>query len=142
MSRPWPWPLNSSDRIDWINDIFPTIRQVLKFREENNLDKPSLRGMFYILISKKLIQKSQKIYKKLKDATAEARKKPDEKYNKKTGEWEPNHAALPIDCFADDTRAVIGGSYSNATFQTVDEYLKSGQDWLTNAKKEYTEFYS
>ena len=131
--------LSLTDKIDWINNIYPTIREVIKFREKHDLDKPSLRGMFYILISKKLIVKSQKIYKKLKDATADARKKPDEIYNKKTAEWESNPAALPIDCFADDTRAVIGGRYSNASFQTVDEYLKTGHDRSANANKEYAD---
>jgi hypothetical protein len=128
--------LPTNDKIDWINDIYPTIREVIKFRKAHDLDKPSLRGMFYILISKKLIIKSQRIYKRLKDATADARKKPDEIYNEKTDKWEPNPAALPIDCFADDTRAVIG-NYADQLFKNVDDYLKPSHDRLANAKKDY-----
>jgi hypothetical protein len=99
--------------------------------------------MFYILISKKLISKkliikSQRVYKRMKDATSEARKKPQEIYNKKTGEWEPNPAALPIDAFADDTRAIIG-NYADEVFKTVDEYLEPARDRLANAEDQYAD---
>jgi hypothetical protein len=61
-------------RIDWINDVVPRVRQVLEERRQQGVPAATVRGIFYILVSLKLIENMQQRYKGLSRALVTARR--------------------------------------------------------------------
>ncbi len=96
--------LNDNSKIYFENTkwskIIERTNKELDFYRERGID-PTLRKMTYRLIELGVLQK--KDYSMLAKKTAEARRGVDSEYMKKT-----KLPRLPIDCFRDDKRVVIG----------------------------------
>lgn len=79
-----------SKSIDW-NAVIADVKQALDFFQNLGV-KPTLRTMFYRLVSLEQLPNTKSSYKSLSSKTVKARKE----------------GVLPIDCFADEGRAVKG----------------------------------
>jgi hypothetical protein len=84
--------------------------------------KPTLRSIFYRLYTKKLIPNTSSAYNSLVRATVKARL--DDR--------------LPIDCFADNSRNVIGNF--NETFFEPNDYINRSLSVIKNIPEEYLNF--
>jgi hypothetical protein len=82
---------------------------------------PTLRTMFYRLVSMEVIPNTEQSYKTLSSATVKARK---------TGK-------LPWDCFSDQGRQVLVGFKGQYT--TPEEFIQVGINYLKNAPHSYTQ---
>ena len=81
---------NSKGKINWKKEVMPKIKERLElFRQQDIV--PTLRTMFYSLVSLQVISNTHYQYQYLSKFTANARMK---------GE-------LPINCFADQSRSII-----------------------------------
>jgi len=80
---------------------------------------PTLRAMFYALVSLGVISNNQTQYQYLSHFTARARE----------------GGQLPIDCFADQTRKVIQ-DFSDV-YVSPDQYIKRGISYLRDAASDY-----
>jgi hypothetical protein len=76
--------------INWKKEVMPKIKERLDFFNQQGI-VPTLRTMFYALVSLQIIPNTQNHYQYLSKFTSNARMK---------GE-------LPIDCFADQSRSII-----------------------------------
>ena len=94
----------SRKRIDWKSIIVNELRQELNLYRQQGY-KPTLRAIYYRLYSRGLFPNTPSCYNSLDRATVEAR-------------WD---GRLPINCFADNARQVIGDF--NEKYETIDEYL-------------------
>lgn len=107
-------------RLNWKIDVLPAIDQRLQaFRSQGIV--PTLRAMFYALVSLEVIPNSQSYYKTLSEFTARARR----------------GGILPIDCFADNSRGIIQDF--DDRYQTLDQYISRGINHLRNAQSYYFE---
>lgn len=80
---------------------------------------PTLRAMFYALVSLQVIPNLQMKYQQLSYVTARARE----------------NGELPIDCFADQSRGITEGFDDRV--ETLDGYIKRGINYLENAVSVY-----
>jgi hypothetical protein len=84
--------------------------------------KPTVRTMFYRLFSKGLIPNTHSTYVAMDKATVRAR-------------W---NGTLPMDCFADNTRQVVGSF--NEDYWTPQELIDFRLEKLKDTKNDYTNF--
>lgn len=106
------------DRINW--DI--VIEHVVEEHEwfDERRIKPSLRTMFYRLVSKEIIPNTEQAYKSLSKATVKAR----------------IDGKIPWDAFSDEGRVVIDDSIKD--YIAIKHYVQSIITYLKNAHKHYT----
>jgi hypothetical protein len=81
---------SSSSKLDWKNEVMPVIKDRLNFYSKQGI-VPTLRTLFYALVSLEIIPNTQNDYQYLSKFTSIARMKRE----------------LPIDCFADQSRRII-----------------------------------
>ena len=96
---------------------WPAIRERLDAFNSRGI-VPTLRTMFYALVSLQVINNLQPQYQYLSHFTARAREK---------GE-------LPIDCFADQSRRIID---FEDTYETLGSYIERGLNHLEYAANNY-----
>ena len=109
---------NSKSKIDWKKKVMPNIKERLSLFNQQGI-VPTLRTMFYALVSLNVIPNTQSQYQYLSKVTSKARIK---------GE-------LPIDCFADNTRSIIQDF--NDIHLEPKEYIKRYLDYLEDISKNY-----
>ena len=80
---------------------------------------PTLRAMFYALVSLRVIPNLQPQYQYLSHFTARARE----------------NGELPMDCFADQSRRIVQDF--NDIYQAPEEYTGKAIEYLKNAANEY-----
>ncbi|MGD1834301.1 MAG: hypothetical protein ACPKQO_01085 [Nitrososphaeraceae archaeon] len=81
---------DSRGRINWKKEVMPKIKERLElFRQQEIV--PTLRTMFYSLVSLQVIPNTQNQYQYLNKVTAKARM----------------NGELPIDCFSDQSKSII-----------------------------------
>jgi hypothetical protein len=105
-------------RINWNKTIMPAIKERLNAFNQRGIT-PTLRAMFYALVSLRVIPNLQPQYQYLSHFTARARE----------------NGELPIDCFADQSRRIIQDF--NDTYETMEEYIGRGISHLENATHDY-----
>ena len=109
---------SSGSKINWEKKVMPNIKERLGLFNQQGI-VPTLRTMFYALVSLNVIPNTQSRYQYLSKFTSKARIK---------GE-------LPIDCFADNTRSIIQ-EFSDIHLEPK-EYIKRYVDYLENISKNY-----
>jgi hypothetical protein len=105
-------------RIDWKKQVMPAIKDRLQDFNTRGM-KPTLRAMFYALVSLEVMSNNQGKYQYLSEFTARARENDE----------------LPIDCFADRSRRVVQDF--NDIYQSPGQYVGKIIDYLENAPKDY-----
>ena len=106
-----------STRIDWKN-VIDCVRRELPWFIERDIT-PTLRTLFYRLVSLEIIPNTDQAYKRLSRVTVEARKK-------RKLEW---------NAFSDEGRLVLGDFIEK--YQTPKQYVQSCIDLLKNASQSY-----
>ena len=107
--------------LDWINVIVPESKKQLENYLEREGHKPTLRSLYYILLSMGVVPGTEYGYKRLSASIVAA---------KKAG-------TFPEDAFTDITRVTV------ANFRTVDKYITpvgyvtSRVEWVKNADENY-----
>lgn len=102
----------------WDNDVFPHIESRLNDFENQGI-KPTLRTLFYSLVSLRVIENTKTAYKQLSEHTARKREE----------------GVLPMNCFADTSRNIIEDF--DDIFVTKDDYVESGISYLREASTDY-----
>ena len=105
-------------RINWNKTVMPAIKERLDAFSQRGIT-PTLRAMFYALVSLRVIPNLQPQYQYLSHFTARARE----------------NGQLPIDCFADQSRRIIQDF--NDTYETMEDYVERGVSHLENATYNY-----
>ena len=90
-------------KINWANEVLPHILERLEKFEEQEI-KPTLRAMFYALVSLSVIPNAQNYYKGLSKFTARAREA----------------GVLEMDCFADNSRGLVN---EPREYETIKDYV-------------------
>jgi hypothetical protein len=108
----------NSTRIDW-KRVIHRIKEELPWFQERRIT-PTLRSLFYRLVSLEVIPNTNQAYKQLSNATVKARKK-----------WE-----LPWNAFSDEGRLVLSDFVEE--YQTSEQYVQSYINLLKNASQNYT----
>jgi hypothetical protein len=109
---------NSRSKINWKKEVMPIIKERLYFFNQQGI-VPTLRTMFYALVSLLIIPNTQSKYQYLSKITSEARMK---------GE-------LPIDCFADQSRSIIEDF--NDEYIDPNKYIERKLAYIENFPKIY-----
>jgi hypothetical protein len=104
--------------ISWKNEVMPAIKERLQDFNLRGIT-PTLRAMFYALVSRGVIPNDQEKYQYLSHFTARAREGDE----------------LPINCFADQSRMVIQDF--NDIYQSPEQYVERGIKYLKNAAFQY-----
>jgi hypothetical protein len=110
------------ERNDWKGKIIIAIPKILKEIKAQGRRPPSLRGLFYILLDRKLIvKKSDEHYHTLSDETTKARLDPDYNYKGKPKHvsGQPQEYLLELDSLRDESRP----SHEDIPSQTPDEFI-------------------
>lgn len=105
-------------RIDW-DAVVKEVSSALPWFEERGI-RPTLRTMFYRLVSLEIIPNTEQVYKSLSSTTVKARKK----------------GKLPWDSFSDEGRLVLG--HFQEEYRSPNQYLQLCINLLKNASQTYT----
>ena len=103
---------------NWDRDVFPHIEHGLNDFKNRGI-KPTLRTIFYSLVSLDVIENTKSSYKQLSDYTVKKRER----------------GLLPMNCFTDSSRNIIEDF--DDRFVTLDSYLNIGIYYLRNASTDY-----
>ena len=113
----------------------PVIKQRLSLWTSQQII-PTLRGLFYTLVSLNILENTTSKYDYLSEFTARARENSEKRFeiryrNGKSYIREfKEEETLPMDCFADNVRQII---------DIDDEYMSAG-DFINRGLKYYTDF--
>lgn len=66
---------NNVRRLDWDKQVMPHVREIIEARKRRGISRLTLRGLFYILVSKNILENLYKRYKGLSRKLVEARKR-------------------------------------------------------------------
>jgi hypothetical protein len=108
----------TSTRIDW-KSVIQRIKEELPWFQERDIT-PTLRTLFYRLVSLEVIPNTNQAYKQLSSITVTARKK----------------GRLPWNAFSDEGRVVLSDFVEE--YQTPEQYVQSYINLLKNAPHNYT----
>lgn len=109
---------NSSIKINW-EEVTERVKSAALWFREHGI-KPSLRTVFYRLVSLEIIPNTQQAYKTLSRVTVTARKS----------------GKLAWDSFSDEGRLILG-NYDDR-YKTPEQYIQLGIDFLKRASTNYT----
>jgi hypothetical protein len=105
-------------KINWKNTVMPAIKERLDDFTQRGIT-PTLRAMFYALVSLRVIPNDQGKYQYLSEITARARE----------------NGELPMDCFADQSRRIIQDF--NDVYQSPEQYIDKAIGHLQHAPANY-----
>jgi hypothetical protein len=122
--RSWPleskvYPMTTDNRTNW-KEVIDEVKSSLTWFRRHRVPRPSLRTVFYRLVSLEVIPNTNRSYKLLSSVTVKARK---------SGE-------IPWDCFFDQGRLVLGNFEEN--YIPPEQFIQQGINFLKNAPKLYT----
>lgn len=109
---------NINCRIDW-DRVVIDVKNALSWFTEQGI-KPTLRTMFYRLVSLEIIPNTKNSYKSLSKICVNARKK----------------GLLPWDAFVDEGRYIVTND-TDCNYQTPEEIIENVVDYLKSAHKIY-----
>ena len=113
---------NNIKRLDWDKQVIPHVKEIIDARKRRGISRLTLRGLFYILISKNILANLHNRYRGLSRKLVEARKR---------GELDP-------DCIVDESRTIIDiydSFYSPE--QLIDTHLEVLDSLPENYKTRY-----
>ena len=111
--------MTTDNRTNW-SKVIDEVKSSLVWFQRHGVPRPSLRTVFYRLVSQNIIPNSSQSYKLLSPATVKARK---------SGE-------IAWDCFSDQGRQVLGNFQEN--YRSPKQFIQQGIDFLKNAPQKYT----
>jgi Protein of unknown function C-terminus (DUF2399) len=130
------------NRVNWMQDVMPVIKRRLSLWASQQI-KPTLRGLFYTLVSLNVLENTPNKYDYLSKFTARAREKSEKRFEtryKRNGEAYTykfnDEESLPIDCFADNVRQVID---IDDIYETPEQFFDRGTKYFV---KEISENYT
>ena len=123
---------NKRRSINWLKDVMPAIKKRLEVCASLQI-VPTLRGIFYTLVSLNILENTPNRYDYLSLFTARAREK-SEKVIDKDGKPFSNEEILPIDCFADNVRQIID---IEDEYETLEDYIDRGIYHVREAEVNY-----
>ena len=123
---------NKRRSINWLKDVMPAIKKRLEVCASLQI-MPTLRGIFYTLVSLNILENTPNRYDYLSLFTARAREK-SEKVIDKDGKPFSNEEILPIDCFADNVRQIID---IEDEYETLEDYIDRGIYHVREAEVNY-----
>ncbi len=103
---------------NWDRDVLPNIKDRLNDFKNRGI-KPTLRTIFYSLVSLNVIENTKSSYKQLSDYTVKKRE----------------CGVLPMNCFTDASRSIIEDF--DDRFITLDDYINIAISYLRNASTDY-----
>ncbi len=106
---------------NWDRDVLPHIKDRLNDFKNRGI-KPTLRTIFYSLVSLNVIENTNSSYKQLSEYTVKKRE----------------NGTLPINCFTDASRSIIGDF--DDRFVTFDDYVNWGISHLRHASTDYKKY--
>jgi hypothetical protein len=109
---------NKLKRLDWDKQVIPHVREIIDARKRRGISSMTLRGLFYILVSKNILENLQNRYKGLSRKLVEARKR---------GEIDP-------DCIVDESRTIID---INDSFYSPEQLIDTQFDILESLPEDY-----
>jgi hypothetical protein len=123
----------SKKNINWKNEIMPHIQKMLNLWARRQI-VPTLRGMFYYLVSINVLENTAARYDYLSKYTADAREKSEIcaeiRYNR-NGDPYPHmfksDEILPIDCFADNVRHILD---IDDIYETAEQFFDRGTKYF------------
>lgn len=104
---------------NWDRDLLPKVKERLSFFGKRGIPRPTLRAMFYALVSLGILPNTKSYYVSLSAHTVV---------------WRENHV-IPIDCFLDESRHVIEDF--DDEYESPQEYIDRLTEDLKNAALEY-----
>ena len=120
------WPLEgkvylmaTDNRTNW-KKVIDEVKSSLIWFQRHGVPRPSLRTVFYRLVSLEVIPNTKQSYKSLSSVTVKARK---------SGE-------IPWDCFSDQGRPVLGNFEEN--YRSPEQFIQLGINFLKNVPQSYT----
>lgn len=111
--------MTTNSRTNW-SKVIDEVESSLTWFQSHRIARPSLRTVFYRLVSLEVIPNTNQSYKSLSAATVKARKS----------------GQIPWDCFSDQGRQVLANFQEN--YRTPRQYIQVAIDFLTNAPQSYT----
>src|ERR1044071_4783084 len=121
-------------RINWLRDVMPVIKQRLGMWASQQI-VPTLRGLFYTLVSLNIIENTSTKYDYLSQFTSRARemsrKRGEIRYRDGKGYIHKflEEEILPIDCFADNVRRIID---IEDDYHSASDYINKGLNFYVN----------
>ena len=109
---------NNLKRLDWDKQVVPHVKAIIDARKRRGIPSITLRGLFYILVSKNILENLQNRYKGLSRKLVEARKR---------GEIDP-------DCIVDESRTIID---INDSFYSPEQLIDTQLDVLESLPQDY-----
>jgi hypothetical protein len=117
--------------INWKKDVMPVIKQRLNLGASQQIT-PTLRGLFYTLVSLNILENTPARYDYLSRFTARAREN-SEKWGEIRNNGDVymfrNDEILPIDCFADHVRHIID---IDDIYETAEDFYDRGTSYYVN----------
>jgi hypothetical protein len=113
------YPMTTNNRTNW-SKVIDEVKSSLTWFQSYRVPRPSLRTVFYRLVSLEIIPNTKQSYKSLSSVTVNARK---------SGE-------LPWDCFSDQGRQVLGNFEEN--YKSPEQFIQQGITFIKNASQSYT----
>ena len=111
--------MTTNNRTSWIK-VVDEVKSSLVWFQSHGIPRPSLRTVFYRLVSLGVIPNTNQSYKLLSAAAVKARKS----------------GKIPWDCFSDQGRQVLGNFQED--YRSPEQYIQLRIDLLKNAPQKYT----
>jgi hypothetical protein len=111
--------MTTNNRTNW-SKVIDEVKSSLVWFQSHRIPRPSLRTVFYRLVSLDIIPNTSQSYKSLSAATVKARKS----------------GKIPWDCFSDQGRQVLGNFQED--YRSPEQYIQLRIDLLRNAPQSYT----
>jgi hypothetical protein len=111
--------MTANNRTSW-SKVIDEVKSSLVWFQSHRIPRPSLRTVFYRLVSLDIIPNTNQSYKLLSAATVKARK----------------FGLIPWDCFYDHGRQVLGNFQED--YRSPIQFIQQGIDFLKNAPQKYT----
>lgn len=125
----------SKKNINWKNEIMPHIQKRLNLWSSRQI-VPTLRGMFYYLVSINVLENNPNRYGQLSRYTARAREKSEicvELRYDNNGDSYPHmfksDEILPMDCFTDNVRQILD---IDDIYETAEQFFDRGTEYYIN----------
>lgn len=109
---------NKLHRLDWDQDVMPYVKEIIETRKEQDISRLTLRGLFYILVSKNILENLYERYKGLSRKLVEAREREE----------------IDPDCIVDESRSIID---INDHFYLPEQIIDANLEFLESLPEEY-----
>lgn len=110
--------MKRTNRIDW-GQIVEQVKISLEWFQNHDVLRPTLRTVYYRLVSLQVIPNTQQSYKSLSSATVKARKA----------------GGIPWDCFSDQGMQVLVGF--DGEYTSPEDFIQIGINYLKDAPYRY-----